>query len=51
MINFTLSWAYALQSDMIENPFLANTLAIIGILILVIIGYLTHRNYKRKRKL
>ena len=44
---YPLTWAYSLQSSMIKTPLLANSLAIIGIAILIVIGYLSYKNYKK----
>lgn len=48
-LGYPLSWAYSLQTSMIKNPFLANTLAIVGIAILALVGYLTYKKYKKKK--
>jgi len=44
---YPLSWAYSLQSTMIKTPILANTLAMLGIVIVAVIGYLSYKNYKK----
>jgi len=48
---YPLSWAYSLQSSMIETPLLANALAILGIIILAVVSYLSYKNYKKKKDL